>query len=343
MGAGVFVLPYFLYNSNFWWAVMGMFLIAMVTAVINVFYVQIICETQGDHQLPGYAKKYLDEKFKYLAAVSLMATGIGAVLAYIKLGSGFIQILWPINNFFSVVIFLLLIILGYLLKIKKIKIILDFLPFVAIFIAFLLLQIVLFNPLPEIELQNFNLTFFGVAVFALSGFTVIPEMEEILRGEKKVRTKLAWASIMGLLLAFIVSVIFSYVIIKLVGNNLTEDSVTELAKTSYLMAVIISIFGLLTTFKGSINFMDVIHEIFYRDFKITKNISSVMAVILPVFSLLFFNLSFESILGGIGAGSIFVSTVIICLIMFKLKNNYLISSLIILILIVFVVGFVSTL
>ena len=87
---------------------------------------------------------------------------------------------------------------------------------------------------------------------------------------------------MGLLLAFIVYLFFSYSIIKLVGNNLTEDSVTGLVKTSYLVAVIISVFGLLTTFKGSINFMNVFHEIFYRDFKMTEKISSLLAVILPI-------------------------------------------------------------
>jgi len=343
LGAGIFALPYFLYNSNFFWSAIGMFLITIVMMVVNIFYVQIICNTQGDHQLPGYAKKYLGEKFRYLAAASLIISGLGAVLAYIKLGSGFIQILLPINSFLSVIFFLLLIIMGYLLKIKKIKIILDYLPFVTIFIIFLLLQIVLINPFPKIELQNFNFAFFGVGVFALSGFTVIPEMKELLGGGEKVKTKLAWASITGLLLAFIVYVIFSYSIVKLVGNNLTEDSVTGLVKTSYFVAVIISVFGLLTTFKGSINFMDVFYEIFYRDFKMTKIISSLMAVVLPIATLLLFNLSFGSILGEIGAGSIFVSTVIICLMMSKLKNNYLISSLIILILIVFVIGFVSTL
>jgi len=341
VGAGIFALPYFLYNSNFFWAVIGMFIIALVTAIINIFYVQIICNTQGDHQLPGYAKKYLGEKFKYLAAGSLIISGLGAVLACIKLGSGFIQILLPINNLLAVVFFLLSIIVGYLLKIKKNKVIFDYLPFVAILIVFWLLQIVLLNPLPEIELQTFNLAFFGVSVFALSGFTVIPEMEEILRGEKKIKTKLAWASIVGLFLAFIVYLFFSYSIIKLVGNNLTENSVVGLVKTSYFVAVIISVFGLLTTFKGSVNFMGVFHEIFYRDFKMTEKKSSLLAIILPIMTLLLFNLSFGSILGIIGTGSIFVAVIIICLMMSKLKDNYLISSLIILILMIFVIGFIS--
>jgi len=341
VGAGIFALPYFLYNSDFWKAVAGMFIIAMVTGVINIFYVQVICHTHGDHQLPGYAAKYLGENFKYLASISLIVSGLGVVLACIKLGSGFIQILWPMNNFWAVGFFLFLIIGGYLLKIKKVKIILDYLPFVAIFIVFLLLIAVTINPLPEIESQNFNLTFFGVSIFALAGFTIIPEMEEILRNEKNVKTKLSWASIMGLLLAFAVYVIFSYAIIKLTGNGLTENSVTGLNKTSYLAAKIIAVFGLLVTFKGSVNFMNVFHEIFYRDFKVTEKISKLIAMILPIASLLLFNLSFGSILGNIGAGSIFVLTIIICLMILKLKKNYLIFSLTILILMVFVIGFVS--
>jgi len=343
VGAGIFALPYFLYNSNFRWAVVGMFFIAIITAIVNIFYVQIICHTSGDHQLPGYAAKYLGKNFKYLASISLVISGLGVVLACIKLGSGFIQVLWPINDFLAVAFFLILIIGGYLLKIKKIKIILDYLPFVTIFIVFLLLIIVMASPLPKIESQSFNLAFFGVSIFALSGFTIIPEMEEILRNEKGVKNKLSWASIIGLLLAFVVYVIFSYAIIKLTGNNLTENSIIGLNKNSYLAAKIIAVFGLLATFKGSMNFMNVFHEIFYRDFKVTEKISKLIAIVLPIASLLLFNLSFGSILGDIGAGSIFILTIIICLMMLKLKNNYLISSLIILVLTVFVIGFVSTL
>ena len=341
IGAGIFALPYFLYQSNFWGAVTGMLIITLIMAVINIFYIQVIDNTNGDHQLPGYAKKYLGKNFKALAAISLIVAEVGTVLAYVKLGAGFIEVLWPVNTFWSVVIFLSAIIVFYLLKIKKLNIILDYLPFVAMIIVLLLLKIAIKNPMPEFNSQTFNLAFFGVGVFALTGFTVIPEMEEILRGEKKVKIKLAWASVVGLLLAFAVYMIFSYSIIKLAGNNLTEDSVTGLVKNSYLMAGILSIFGLLITFKGSINFMGVFHEIFYRDFKMTDKFSNLMAVMLPIISLLFFNLSLGSILGIIGAGSIFVMAIIICLMRSKLKNNYFISSLIILIIAVFVIGFIS--
>lgn len=341
VGAGIFALPYFLYNSNFFFSVMGMFLIAIVTAIVNIFYVQVICNTKGDHQLPGYAEKYLGKKFKYITAVSLIFSGFGAVLAYIKFGSNCITILFPMGKVFSVGIFLLLIIVGYLIKIKKIKTILDYLPFLLVFIAFWLLQITLRSSLPEIYPQIFNLSFFGVCVFALSGFTVIPEMEEILRGENKIRMKLSMATIIGLFLAVLVYFIFSYSVIKLSGLALTEDSVTGLAGTSYFLAWIVSIFGLFATFKGAVNFMGVFHEVFYRDFKTTQTVATVMAVILPIASLLFFNLSFSSILGWLGAGSIFVSVVIICLMILKLKKSYWIITLVTLILLVFVFGFVS--
>lgn len=338
MGAGIFALPYFLYHSNFWWAILGMFLVAIITAIVNGFYIQVICYTDGDQQLPGYAQKYLGEKFRYLATISLIISGVGALLTYIKLGSKFLQILLSINGFFGVVIFLLLIISGYLLKIKKIKIILDYLPFLSIVIIFLLLKIVLSTPLPNIEVQNFNLAFFGVTVFALSGFTIIPEMEEVLRGEKNKKIKLVTASNVGLLLAFVAYVIFSYSIIKLVGNNLTEDSVEGLVKVSKLMAGVVSLLGLLITFKGSINFMKVFHEIFYRDFKIKETYSKILTVGLPIISLGLFNLSLGSILGVIGAGSVFLVTIIICLMRLKIKNSYWTLILVVLVLLVFATG-----
>lgn len=341
VGAGIFALPYFLYNSNFFFSTIGMFLIATITAIVNIFYVQVICNTKGDHQLPGYANKYLGKKFKYITAVSLIFSGLGAVLAYIKFGSSCITVLFPMSNIFSVSIFLLLIITGYLIKIKGIKTILDYLPFLLVFIAFLLLQITLNSSLPEIYPKIFNLSFFGICVFALSGFTVIPEMEEMLRGEDKIESKLSQASIIGLFLALLVYFIFSYSIIKLSGLALTEDSVTGLVGTSYFLAWIVSVFGLFATFKGAVNFMGVFHEVFYRDFRLTGIISTLLSVMLPIISLLFFNLSFSSILGWVGAGSIFVSVVIICLMILKLKKSYWMFALVALILIVFMIGFVS--
>lgn len=169
MGAGIFALPYFLYHSNFWGAVVGMLVVAVIIGTVNVFYVQVICNTDGDHQLPGYAQKYLGNNFKKLATASLVVSALGVVLAYIKFGSNFLQILFPIGNFLAVVIFLLLIIGFYLLKIKKLKIILDYLPFVTIIMAIWLFGRVLTTPLPQIELQSFSLAFFGVVVFSLSG------------------------------------------------------------------------------------------------------------------------------------------------------------------------------
>ena len=106
VGAGIFTLPYFLSQTNFLGAVMGMLVITLIMAVVNIFYVQIICNTQGDHQLPGYTQQYLGKKFKLLATIILVMAEVGAILAYIKLGAGFIEILWSINTFCSVMIFL---------------------------------------------------------------------------------------------------------------------------------------------------------------------------------------------------------------------------------------------
>lgn len=340
VGVGIFALPYFLYYSNFFFSVWSMFLIAVIMGIVNVFYSHIICKTQGDHQLSGYADKYLGEKFKYITAIGLAVSGLGAVLAYIKLGSNFIEFLFPKTGFLSIGLFLLLIITGYLTKIKKIKRILDYLPFAIIFIAFLLLQITFKNQLPGIDAQSFNISFFGICVFALSGFTVIPEMEEILRGEEKVEKKLMWSSCIGLFLAFVVYVVFSYSVVRLSGNNLSDDSVNGLAKTSYLLAWIVSIFGLLATFKGSVNFMGVFHEIFYRDFKKSARISKIGAIVLPLASLMLFNLSFGSIFGWMGAGSVFVSVFVICLITLKINKSYWRFVLVPLILAVFIFGFV---
>lgn len=341
VGAGIFALPFVLYNSNFYLSAWGMFLITLITLIINVFYIQIICNTNGDHQLPGYAKKYLGSKFKYLAAVSLIVSGLGAELVYIKFGSNFFGILFSTNKIISFLAFILLVVLGYLVKSKYIKNILGYLPFVVVFIALLLFQIAFKNKLSVIGVESFNWSFFGVGIFALSGFTIIPEIEELLRQEANKEKKVILSSSMGLFLALFVYLIFCYSIIKISGVNLSEDSVSGLALSSPFLGKLISVLGLLATFKGATNFMLVFHEIFYRDFEIQEKLSKILAIGLALSSVLLFALPFVSTLGWIGSGSIFLSATIICLIRMKIKNSGIVMALVALIMITFILGFTA--
>ena len=321
MGAGIFALPYFLYYSNFKMAIVGLLIIATIIATVNTFYVEIICQTKGDHQLSGYAQKYLGKKFKYLALVSLIISGIGALLAYLKLGSNFLQILFETKSLTSILIFLSLIFFGHLVKIGKVKNFLEYLPFLSVIIVIFLLKKTIFGSFVSIDEQKFNLSFFGISVFALSGFTIIPEMEEIIRGDKKILDKLKKASILGLLLAVLSYIAFSFSIIKLSGVSLSEDSVTGLGQNLPLIAKVVALLGLLITFKGSINFMRVFHEIFYRDLKSSKKVANLMSLALPLVALLLIRVTLGSAMGIIGAGSVVMSTIIICLMKVKIDNR----------------------
>lgn len=56
LGAGIFVLPYLYHHTDPLLAYSLLFLLVLVVALANFFYIDVILATKGDHQLSGYAQ-----------------------------------------------------------------------------------------------------------------------------------------------------------------------------------------------------------------------------------------------------------------------------------------------
>jgi amino acid permease len=334
VGSGIFALPYLFSNSHFYISSLALLSAFIVTAIINHFYVDIILATDGDHQLSGYAQKYFGPKLKFFSLLVIILLAFGAIFTYEKLFINFFQIFFP--GFSIPIIFTIFFILSavtHLSHLKFLKQISEFIPIIVLFIPAVLLFYCLFLPsvpvVPIIAKNNFGFIIFGALLFSLSGFTVIPEMEELLRHHSHKNRLLPLSSLVGLSLSVLFYLIFSYSVIRISGNQLTPDSVTGIFNTVPLLGKLIAFLGLIITFKATQSFLLILRELFYRDFHLNKKISDFLPLIFIILPLFLFSLSFLKVISFTGSITIFLSAVIICLIRHRLPHNSLVNILII--------------
>ena len=90
IGVGLFGLPYVALKVGFAVVLFYFIFIGIVTALVLLIYGEIILRTEGVHRLPGYAEKYLGIWGKRVAFLSIVLTLVGALLAYLIVGGGFL-------------------------------------------------------------------------------------------------------------------------------------------------------------------------------------------------------------------------------------------------------------
>jgi len=342
LGAGIFALPFLFYNSNFIFATGILIFVAIFMAILNLFYTDIILHTSGDHQLSGYAQIYLGPKSKFLSVANLLFLGFGGILAYIKLASIFLLQIFPSLSTFTVsILFIFLLGVFHLSKTKFCKAIFQILPVISLIIIIFLYFLSFNFPTPTLNFNSPNLLCFGGIIFALAGFTIIPEVEEILRFSKNKKNLLKLSSLIGLVLAAVIYLLFSYGIIRISAFNISVDSVAGIIGVYPFIGKILIVLGLMIIFKASLNFLLIFKEVFYRDFKLPEKTSYNLSFLVPFLTLFFINVSFIKIISLAGAISVFLSALLICLIRLKLPCNWLTRVLIFIVLIIFIFGLIA--
>ena len=177
-------------------------------------------------------------------------------------------------------------------------------------------------PLPNFAESLPSFAFYGASIFALSGFTIIPEVEEILRHEKNSKKLLYQASAVGTVLAAVTFFLFAYTVIVISGSHLTPDSLTGLLIAAPVLTVVIAIFGLLILFKASLNFLLILRELFYRDLSLPLTVSNFLPFAFPLLTFFLVNISFLAVISLTGDITVFISALFICLIRLKLKPSF---------------------
>jgi tyrosine-specific transport protein len=87
IGAGIMGIPYVISKSGLLIGTLNILVIGVLMLFVNLFLAEIVLRTKGNHQLTGYAAKYLGNIGKGLMAVSMIIGIYGALLAYL-IGGG---------------------------------------------------------------------------------------------------------------------------------------------------------------------------------------------------------------------------------------------------------------
>lgn len=331
IGAGIFGIPYVISKSGIIPGFFYFLILGGVVLLIHLFFGEIILRTKASHRLPGYAKIYLGNWGKILATFSTVFGMIAVLLAYIILGGDFLKILFSssilsasrLSSFHFSLIFWLILSLFVFKGIKLIAIAEFFTNLVFILIIF---SIFLFS-LPKISFQNFNFLNleniflpYGVILFALTGWSAIPEMADVLKTTQE-RKKFKRAIVFSMIIAILLYLIFSFAIIGVSGAETSTDTFSGLISFLNPKIIFLGVLAGVITLADSFLIIGLyLRNALIYDYKFSKNTACLAACGLPLF---LFLLGFRQFIDVISwAGSIVgaIEGAIIILIFKKIKT-----------------------
>lgn len=237
-GAGVFALPFAIVKAGIFWGSVYFFIALILVFLLHLWYAQVASKTEGRHRFTGYVKLILGKKASRLAFFITIVSYYGTLLSYGVLGGLFLSGSFGFEtgiNLSPFVFSLLFFAAGSLflfLNLDKIGAV-NFYLTIPIF-AFI---VYLFSAcLPHINISNFftasgslfdvsrNSGWFipyGIWIFALSGFAVIPEVRDIFGSNFKAFKKV-------ILISTILTAVFYWLFIIAVagvsGDFTTQDA-----------------------------------------------------------------------------------------------------------------------
>ncbi len=323
IGAGVLGIPYVIAKAGFLTGLLTILILGLAILFLNLFLGEVILRTPGNHQLPGYAEKYLGKWGKHIMMFTMFFGIYGALIAYI-IGEGkalsAIFGLTPIV--FSLIFFVIMSIIVFigLKAITKSELVL----------ASLVLLLVLIISFFSIFSGNFNIqnlsTFnlnnllvpYGVILFAFVGAAAIPEMKEHLTRNRKQMKK---AIMIGSGLPILAYLIFAFAIVGVTGINTTEVATLGLGEMlGSSMIIFGNLFAIFAMFTSSLTLSLAMKEIYMYDYKIKPLLSWALTVFIPLIIFLIGAKSFIKVIGITGAFAGGIDGILIVLMFWRARK-----------------------
>lgn len=256
IGAGFLAIPFVMMKSGAPIGLLHLLIIGIMITISMLYLGEIALRTKENHQLTGYASKYLGKKGKTIMFISVAFGVYSSIIAYlIAEGISISNLLFNSNQYSYVISLIFWAFLSYLTyqgitALKKGE------SFSVLLILIIIASITAIYT-PEIKIDN--LTYinllnafapFGVILFAYQSFTAITEVKLILGKEKdKMKNTIVYAHI----IAFIVYAIFGIVVLGVKGLATPEIATLSLGKPF----VFLGILTMLTSYLSlSVSLMD---------------------------------------------------------------------------------------
>lgn len=317
IGVGMFAIPFSFVSAGFWLGILELLILSLVVTLFHLLYGEIVLSTPSQHRLPGYVKIYLGKWAGRLAWASAIFGISGSLLAYILLGSQFLQNiavnLWPgSSEIFWMISLVLVGAVMALFPFKKETVINSFLTIVLVGFIFYLVS-GLWPDIKALNLVGFKISRafepYGVILFALSGGLVIPDLVLFL-GRNRVQSRRA--IILGSLLPALVYLFFAVAVVGVAGKAVSEEAIRGLKSFMGERAVLWgSLIGFLAVFTSFLATSISFQALLRLDFKLPKFWSWFAVSIIPPLLYFFGFRSFLAIIGAVGAIGIGVDSALI--------------------------------
>jgi len=320
IGAGFLGIPYVVSKSGFMPGMIYLILIAAFILIIKLYLGEVSLRTKGNHQLTGYAERYLGKTGKFLMFLAMIFGIYGALLAYmIAEGESLSYVFFGNLDYafaFSIGFWMLLAFLSYI-GLKALK---KYDKIAMIIVWILIISIVIFFTK---DVKPANLTYignnlfapFGVILFSFLAFSAMPEVERILIGREDLMKKVI---IYSTLITAVVYMLFTFIVVGIHGTNVSEIATLNLGR-------FFSILGIFTMFTAFFSSSIAIRDMYRFDFQLGRFFGWLMAIIIPLILFLvasYFNiLSFIEVLGFAGIVSGGLTGILILLMNRKAKKE----------------------
>lgn len=325
IGVGLFALPYVASKVGLpvmlgWFGILG-----ALAILVHWFYGEIVLKTPDYKRFPGIVGYHLGKMGKRIAYLTTIGGLLGAILAYLIIGGEFLtQLFQPYFGrgeiFYGTIYFLagaILIFLG-IRAIAKIE-------FWGLVMFLVILGGMFFRGLPHFKLSNlfpkpdFSFIFlpYGVILFSLWGAAIVPEVEEMLKKEKKLLGKVIFASI---LISLLIYIFFTLTILGITGSATTPSALPGLK--GFLGNGVVSltlIFGLLTSFTSFISLGLTLKRVLNFDFGISEAKAGAITCFVPFFVYFLGVKNFVSLISFLGAVFLGIDGILILLIYKKIR------------------------
>ncbi|MBT4110276.1 amino acid permease [Candidatus Woesearchaeota archaeon] len=329
IGAGILGIPYVIAKTGFVYGLLLIILLGGAYVFLNLFLGEVILRTKKQHQLPGYAEKYLGKWGKRLMTLSMFIGLYGALTAYlIGEGAALHTIFgWGVPLMYTFIFFAITVYIIYrgIKATGKAELILISLLFlVVVFIGLLSYNQIQFSNLVHFDLTKI-LVPYGVIVFAFVGLPSIPEMQEELGREKK---KMKKAILVGSVIPIVLYIAFSLIIIGIVGLENFEllgpnERIATIALSLYsnqILGIFANLLAVLAMFTSFLTIGTALVEIFEYDYGVSRRTSLLLTFSLPLLIVLFKLTSFIVVLGITGAIAGGLDGILVMLMYWKAKK-----------------------
>ncbi len=305
IGAGVLGIPYVVAQSGLLAGLLHIIIIGAAVMLVNLMLGEVVLRTKGNHQLTGYAEKYLGKAGKKLMTVTMTAGIYGALLAYV-IGTGIslnaiLPQLPPLAG--SLIFFAIASAIVYfgLEAVKRSELLLSSITvtvIITIIVAAIMSGKFSAANLTGVSLKNAFIPY-GVVLFAFLGAVAIPEMKEELG---KSRALLRRAIVIGGLIPIALYALFAVAVIGISGAATGQIATTDLgARLGELMGVFANLFAILAMTTSFIALGLALKEMYVYDYKMRKKAAWILTCTVPLAAFLLGINSFVAVLGIAGA------------------------------------------